>query len=107
MQLLRTHIGRLRVVGILEAVSYLALLGIAMPLKYLADMPLAVRIVGSVHGFLFVVLCIVLLQAALEVGWSFKRAAGIFVAALLPFGPFIIDRRLAREDAERRESTDG
>jgi hypothetical protein len=47
---LKTSLGRLRVIGFVEGVSFLVLLGAAMPLKYLADMPLAVKIVGSAHG---------------------------------------------------------
>ncbi len=45
---------RLRIIGNIEGISYLVLLGIAMPMKYMGNMPQAVRIAGSVHGFLFV-----------------------------------------------------
>jgi integral membrane protein len=94
-----TPLARLRTVGKLEALSFVGLLFIAMPLKYMADMPLAVRVVGLIHGVLFVLFCIVLLQAYLDRDWPLKKAAMIFGAALLPFGPFVIDRRLADEDA--------
>ena len=43
-----------------EAVSYLVLLGIAMPLKYIWQMPMAVKITGSIHGGLFVLFCVTL-----------------------------------------------
>ena len=46
--------GRLRAVGMVEAVSFLLLLGVAMPLKYFAGMPLAVKIAGWIHGLLFI-----------------------------------------------------
>jgi integral membrane protein len=87
-------IDRLRLASILDGISYLILLGIAMPLKYLADMPLAVRLVGSLHGFLFLTLCAclleVLMRKRLSVGWCVI----VFVCALFPFAPFFLDRKL-------------
>jgi integral membrane protein len=84
----------LRAVGLLEATSYLILLFIAMPLKYFGGMPLAVKIVGSVHGGLFVLFCIALWRVLMNTSWSFGRAALVFIASLLPFVPFFIDRRM-------------
>lgn len=83
----------------LEGASYLALLGVAMPLKYLAGMPLAVRIAGSIHGALFIVFVIALIQAWTDRGWGLKQAAMVFIASLLPFGPFVIDARLRKDQA--------
>ncbi|MDP6933923.1 MAG: DUF3817 domain-containing protein [Myxococcota bacterium] len=93
----RTPIGRVRLTGMVEGASFLVLLGIAMPLKYVWGMPLAVRVVGIIHGVLFLLFCGVLADAKQEEGWSVKRAAGPLVAALLPFGPFLIDRRLREQ----------
>lgn len=84
----------LRLVALTEGVSFLVLLGVAMPLKYFLGMPQAVRIVGWAHGILFVSLCFLLLKVTLEERWPLKRAAMVFIAALLPFGPFVIDKRL-------------
>lgn len=89
-----SSIDDLRRVGKMEAISFLALLGIAMPLKYLAHLPLAVKIGGWVHGMLFVWLVISLWLAKREAGLSSRQALTVFVAALIPLGPFIIDRRL-------------
>jgi integral membrane protein len=97
---LSSSIGRLRLVGLLEGASYVALLFIAMPLKYLNDMPLAVRIAGSVHGALFVLFCFALLHVVVDRGWRLPRAAGVFVASLLPFGTWAIDGRLKRAEHE-------
>lgn len=83
-----------RVVGTLEAISFLLLLLVAMPLKYMYDMPLAVRIVGSAHGGLFVAYTLLLIKVARELNWSFKTSLLAFLGAFVPFGPFIVDRKL-------------
>lgn len=93
---LSTPLGRLRLVGMLEGVSFLALLGIAMPLKYFAGQPEAVRVLGMAHGVLFLAYALALVHAHLEYGWPVKRSALVFLAAFLPFGPFVVDRRLLR-----------
>lgn len=93
---LSTSIGRLRLLGVLEGISFLLLMGVAMPLKYWAGRPEAVSIVGMAHGVLFLAYIAAILQAHLEHNWPVKRSALLFVAALLPFGPFVADRRLLR-----------
>ena len=87
-------LGRLRALSLVEGTSTLLLFGIAMPLKYLADMPLAVRIVGLIHGVLFVCLALSLLLAIRRVPISKGLATAGMVAAVLPFGPFVFDRWL-------------
>lgn len=89
-------IDQLRTIGKVEAVSFLVLLGIAMPLKYLAGVPLAVKLVGWAHGVLFVLFVAALVRAKLVGRLPFGQALLVFVAALLPFGPFVIDERLER-----------
>jgi integral membrane protein len=92
-------LNRLRTVGVLEGVSFLVLLGIAMPLKYLAGMPGAVRIVGLIHGLLFIVFGALVIDNARTLGWPLSRVAAAFAAAVLPFGTFVLDRRLRQEIA--------
>jgi integral membrane protein len=97
-------LGRLRWLSIIEGTSTLVLFGIAMPLKYLADMPRAVRIVGLLHGVLFVCLAMALLLAIRRVPISKTLAAAGIVAAVLPFGPFVFDHWLgewASDEARR------
>ncbi|MEE3371761.1 MAG: DUF3817 domain-containing protein [Planctomycetota bacterium] len=77
-----------------EGVSTLVLFGIAMPLKYLLGMPLAVTIVGTVHGFLFVGLVLMLAVSVRQVPLSPGLAFVGMVAAVIPFGPFWFDRKL-------------
>lgn len=90
----------LRSVALLEAISWLLLLFVAMPLKYLWQMPTAVRIVGSVHGGLFVLFCFALWRVLNHTNWPLGRAALVFVASLVPFMPFFIDRRMREWSAE-------
>jgi integral membrane protein len=73
-----------------------------MPLKYLAGIPAAVKIVGWAHGILFITFCFALLRTMLIARWKLDRGALVFVAALLPFGPFLVDRRLLAYDADFR-----
>ena len=96
-----TFVRALRHLAIIEGVSTLILFGIAMPLKYFAGMPMAVRIVGSLHGALFVALVIMLLIAIRKVPISMKLAAAGIAAAVVPGGPFLLDRHLAGFDARR------
>jgi integral membrane protein len=93
-------IRRLRMVGMAEGASFLLLLGVAMPLKYLAGIALAVKIVGWIHGVLFMLLLYALGQAKDAADWPLGRAAMVLAAALLPFGPFVIDRRLKAEEQD-------
>lgn len=90
----------LRQTALLEGVSFLLLLGVAMPLKYMAGMPMAVKVVGWIHGVLFVVFCYALLQVMLKSRWSLARCAVIFIASLLPFGPFLLDKRMRQWQSE-------
>ncbi len=83
----------------LEGISFLVLLGVAMPLKYLAGQPMAVRVVGSAHGLLFVLYVMAVVLVAVEMRWPLRRVAAAFAAAVLPFGPFVFDAHLRRESA--------
>ena len=96
-----TFLRALRQLAIVEGISTLVLFCIAMPLKYLAGMPMAVTIVGSIHGLLFVALVAMLLLAIRRVPISMMMAAAGIAAAVVPGGPFLLDRRLARIEARR------
>lgn len=90
----------LRKVGNAEGISYLLLLGVAMPLKYMAGMPQAVRILGSIHGFLFVLFMVVLFRVWQTQKWPYERVAMAFLLSIVPFGTFYLDKKL-REEAAR------
>ena len=91
---LLTSLGRLRLIGFLEGVSLLVLLGIAMPLKYMAGQPAAVRYVGMAHGVLFVLYVLLVIQVAIQYRWSLGKAALAMVASVFPFGTFWAEKRL-------------
>lgn len=97
MQMNTSTLSLLRKVGIAEGVSFLILLLIAMPLKYMMGMPMAVKITGSAHGALFV-LYVGLAYYAKEVyQWPFKKFIMAFGAAWLPLGTFFFDARLKKD----------
>ena len=95
----RTTVGRMRLVGMAEGVSFLLLMGLAMPLKYFAGYPAAVTWTGWIHGLLFIVYCLTILAALVGGRISLGKAALAFVAALVPLGPFLLDGKLAEDEA--------
>ncbi len=84
----------LRVSGLIEGISYLLLLGIAMPLKYYAGLPEAVRYVGMVHGILFIWYIASIIWTKFSVKMSVSHALVAFVASLVPFGTFYADNKI-------------
>jgi integral membrane protein len=97
-----TPMRSLRAVSLTEGVSYLLLLLVAMPLKYIWDFPLAVKWVGWAHGILFIALGVLTLLAMLRASLPFKLACMVGIAALLPAGPFFLDRHLRRHEDSLR-----
>jgi integral membrane protein len=94
---LKTQLGRLRIISYAEAASFLVLLCIAMPIKYIGGNPEPVRVTGMVHGLLFVLYIFNVIQAKIEYGWNMRTMLLGIVASVVPFGPFIADARLFRD----------
>jgi integral membrane protein len=95
MNLLKTNIGRLRIIGFLEGISFLLLLFIAMPMKYLFNNPEPTRMIGSVHGALFLLFLINAISVSIAENWQFKtRTWKVILASVLPFGTFYIDNKI-------------
>jgi integral membrane protein len=95
-----------RKVAIAEGISFLVLLLIAMPIKYFAHIPIAVTIVGSLHGILFIVFLVLAWEVKNEpavIKWkkNFAWMAICFIASILPFGTFILDKSLKKELEQR------
>jgi integral membrane protein len=97
---LKTQLGRLRIISYAEAASFLVLLCIAMPLKYIAGKPEAVRFTGMIHGLLFVLYIFNVIQATIEYGWSMKTMLLGILASVIPFGPFFADAKLFRAEVQ-------
>lgn len=95
---LRTPLGRLRIIGLLEGISFILLLFVAMPLKYMFGMPQFVRVIGMAHGILFLVYLLFLLQATLAYSWTWARALILFLSTLVPFGTFVADYKILRHE---------
>ena len=96
--MLHNPIGRLRLIGMAEGTSFLLLLGIAMPLKYLADQPDPVRYVGWVHGVLWMLYLLALVLAWRAARWGAGFSLIVLLASLVPFGPFLLDSHLRRQE---------
>jgi integral membrane protein len=93
---LNNPLDRLRLVGMMEGASFLVLLGIAMPLKYLAGYPQMVRVVGMIHGVLFLLFVAAVVQVSVAMRWPPRRVLAALAASVLPFGPFVFDAHLRR-----------
>lgn len=98
LQFFTTTLGRLRLVGFAEGISFLILLFVAMPLKYVWGQPEAVRQAGSVHGLLFVLYVLLVFQNKAERGWDNRRAWLLLGLSVLPFGTFYADAKFLRLD---------
>ena len=91
-----TTLARLRLTGALEALSFLLLLGFAMPLKYIWDQPQWVSTIGMAHGVLWIAYIALAVAGQLEYRWPPRTTLLLGIASLLPFGPFVADARLLR-----------
>ena len=89
---------RFRMIGIAEGISFLILLCIAMPLKYIFHIPQAVKIFGWVHGALFVGFIYFAFEVMTDLKKNTGWFAGAFLAAILPFGTFVLDKQLKKEE---------
>lgn len=90
----------IRLIAVMEGISYILLLGIAMPMKYYAGMPEAVKYTGWAHGILFILFMLAILQGRFVLSWTYQRCFYAFIASLVPFGTFVLDRQLKKEQLE-------
>ncbi len=88
-----------RKISIVEGISAILLYFVAMPLKYIAHIPEAVRVVGTLHGLLFLVFLICLLRVWMADKWPLSKVILGFVAGNVPFGAFWFERRLRAEES--------
>lgn len=90
-----------RIIGLCEGISFLLLLGIAMPLKYMAGIPEAVKFIGWAHGLLFMIYFMAATVVPLQGGVVWRL--GAMAAGVVPFGPFIFDRWVDKRAGWGRE----
>jgi len=88
---------RLRLVAVLEGISYIVLLFIAMPLKYMYNEPWLVQKVGMLHGYLTVLFVVLLALAHYQNKWSWGKTILALVLSFLPFGTFYAERKMFRD----------
>ncbi len=102
IQLFKTKIGRLRIIGFLEGISLLVLVFIAMPIKYIGDNPDLTSTLGRIHGALFLLFLFTTLSVAIEQNWKFKTLTWkVMLACIIPFGTFYIDYKILREQQQK------
>jgi len=99
--MLKTNIGRFRLISISEGISFLVLLGIAMPIKYACNIPEAVKYPGYLHGMLFILYVVLLLMTGIERKWSFGTLVLLFISSLLPFGFLFAERLFLKKQASQ------
>lgn len=92
----------LRLLGWLEGGSLLCLICVAMPLKYLCAWPLGVRVLGGLHGLLFLLFLSSVYRCASELRWSLRRSLLACASAALPCGTFFFNRWLASLERSNR-----
>ena len=92
------QIRRFRMTALAEGSSFLLLLFVAMPMKYLMGMPRVVTVVGAIHGILFLAYVAQLAKLWTTYQWDNKFSFSAFLASLLPFGPFIFDKHLRKKE---------
>ena len=95
--MLKNSYSRFRVISFIEGLSYLLLVFVAMPIKYIGENPYPVKVVGMGHGVLFILFCIVLFEAMKKCRWDKGLGFQYFVYSLLPFGFIIIENSLKKQ----------
>lgn len=95
-----TIFSRFRLISFIEGISFLVLVFIAMPLKYLAGIALAVKIAGMTHGILFILFIIALVMAYKKYSWNNSLTFKLFVYSVIPFGFILIEKTIMKESVK-------
>lgn len=82
-----------KIISVLEALSFLILLGIAMPLKYITGIPEPVSVFGMAHGILFILYILGAFVMKKKINWPLQTLLIVILCSILPFGPFYIERK--------------
>jgi len=95
-KLLKTPVGRFRIIAFLEGLSFLLILFVTMPLKYQFDLPKPNLVVGMVHGILFMAYLYAALRLKISENWDLKLTLKTLAASVIPFGTFYMDYKVFR-----------
>ncbi|WP_320033600.1 DUF3817 domain-containing protein [Halarcobacter sp.] len=87
-------LSRFRLISAIEGLSYLILVFVAMPIKYIGENPYPVKVFGMIHGVLFIIFMISLFEAKIKEKWNTGLMFQLFVLSLIPFGAFLIEKRV-------------
>jgi len=98
LQLLETPIGKLRILAAIEGISFLVILFVTMPLKYIFGMPQANKIFGTIHGILFILYVFAVIYLSFVQKWQFRKTFLALLVSIIPFGTFWADVKLFREN---------
>lgn len=93
---MKNRINNLRLIGLIEGISFLVLLLIAMPMKYYFGIPMAVKITGWIHGILFILYIAAVILAIEAMRWNWFSVLIALSASLIPVGTFILDKSLKK-----------
>ncbi|PLY08959.1 MAG: hypothetical protein C0626_08030 [Arcobacter sp.] len=92
----KTALHRFRFISYIEGLSYLVLLFIAMPIKYIGENPYPVKIIGMTHGILFILFMIFLFESLRKYNWENRFSVRLFIYSIIPFGSFIIEKKIKK-----------
>jgi len=95
--MLKTNFSQFRTISIIEGISYLVLVFIAMPLKYFFTQALAVKIFRMMHGIFFILFCIALYNVIKKYKWEFIFSLKLFIYSLVPFLFILIEKELIKK----------
>lgn len=98
INLFKTNLGRLRIIGFFEGISLLILIFIAVPMKYFGNNPALVKTMGPIHGALFLLFIFNALSVGVDQKWKFSETTWkVLLACIIPFGTFYIDHKILKK----------
>lgn len=86
-------IQKFRVISILEGISYLLILFVTMPLKYILNQGMPNKIIGTAHGILFITYVVFAIFLKVEKNWDVKKTVIVLLCSIIPFGTFWMDKK--------------